>query len=48
VAKHPTQEDSFVLRVHSKKTAGWFTFSWDAKQQAWTSKHWPKVKIKKK
>ena len=48
VAKHPTIEDKFVLRVHSKKTAGWYSFTWDAQKKAWVSKHWPKISIQKK
>ena len=48
VAEHPTEKGKFVLRVHSKKTAGWYSFSWSVGQGAWVSKHWPQVSIKKK
>ena len=48
VKSHPTMKGKFVLRIHSKKSAGWYSFSWNGKQKAWVSKNWPKHQIKKK
>jgi len=48
VKSHPTLKGKFVLRIHSKKSAGWYSFSWDAGEKAWSSKSWPKFRIKQK
>lgn len=48
VKAHPTVKGKFVLRIHSKKSAGWHSFYWDSKSNAWMSKNWPKLQIKKK
>ena len=48
VNAHPTVEGKFVLRVHSKKSAGWHSFTWNSKKNAWVSKNWPKHQISKK
>ena len=48
VVAHPTKKGKFILRIHSEKTAGWFSFTWDESKKAWVSKHWPKHQIMQK
>jgi len=46
VQAHPTLKGKFVLRIHSEKSAGWYSFSWNTSKKAWVSSNWPKHQIK--